>query len=344
MSWSALYNWRSAYLFRHILERDRELGLDVATTGSTEDSGGVSWLTTWYGMQQCSLGLLDWGPPAFRDKGFQDKAKEYAKTHDKKNLVREPCLNDPAYREIVRKAALETAERAYRLGGAFDFCMGDEMSLTSYTAYHDYCFGPHCLAKFREWLKEKYGSLDALNAEWETKFADWKDVTPMTAAETQGRKNCAPWADHRTFMEDTLADFYSMIAAALRTVDPEAKVGLSGTQAPEAGNGQDWWKLCRAFNYYHSYNTEYSEEMRRSFKQSTGVMSSPYYAGYWGAGRRLEHNLWYCLLHDCQSISSWTTNLFFYPDLTFSESGRDTRDGMNELKAGIWDAVRAGRR
>jgi hypothetical protein len=131
-----------------------------------------------------------------------------------------------------------------------------------------------------------------------------------------------------------------MIQKSLRTVDPGARAGLSGTQAPAAGNGMDWWRLSQAFSFYHSYNTAWSEEMRRSFRKSTGVMTSPYYAGYWGAGRGLEHNVWWCLLNDTTSISAWTTSLFFYGDLSFSEAGRDTRDYINELKDGPWDLLR----
>ena len=35
-----------------------------------------------------------------------------------------------------------------------------------------FCYCPHTLARFREWLREKYGSLAALNAAWQINYAD----------------------------------------------------------------------------------------------------------------------------------------------------------------------------
>jgi len=348
ISWGGMYKWRSHYLFPAVYKNVQELGLDVAMNGTNEEGTGKVWDDLYHGIRWCPLGLLNYMPDktyrGFMDRDFAKKSSEYAKTKDKKNLVRTPCLHDPAFRKAVRDRMTWWANLSKKYGFGYDYCMGDEMSLTSYTRYHDYCFGPHTLAAFRKWLQKEYGDLAALNKEWGTKFQDWAAVMPMTADEVRGRGNYAPWADHRTFMEVSLADFYAMIQSTLRSVDPQARAGLSGTQAPVAGNGMDWWRLSKAFSFYHTYNTGWSEEMRRAFHKSTGVMTAPYYAGYWGAGRGLESRMWYCLLHDTASISAWTTRLFFYGDLAFSESGRDTRDYLNELKDGIWDLIRNAER
>ena len=217
------------------------------------------------------------------------------------------------------------AKLAMPFGGAYDYCMGDEMSLTYYTQYFDFDWSPHSLRDFRKWLQARYPSLEALNRAWETSFATWDAVVPMTLQEAQGRANAAPWCEFRDFMNDVVADFYAMVQATLKKVDPKARVGLSGTQEPRAGNGMDWWKNSKAFNYYHAYNTGWSNEMRRSFARETGVAQSPYYAGYWQAGRAAENNLFWCLLHDTNGVSAWATPILFYNDFTYSESGRDTR-------------------
>jgi len=39
-------------------------------------------------------------------------------------------------------------------------------------------FNPETLASFREWLRKKHGSLDALNAAWKTRFPSWESVEP----------------------------------------------------------------------------------------------------------------------------------------------------------------------
>ena len=49
--------------------------------------------------------------------------------------------------------------------------------------YGGICYCDTCAAKFREWLKAKYGTLDELNARWWTAFwghtyTDWSQIMP----------------------------------------------------------------------------------------------------------------------------------------------------------------------
>ena len=71
----------------------------------------------------------------------------------------------------------------------------------------------------------------------------------MTLDEARQKANAAPWAEFRTFMNDTLAGFCAEVQRSLASVDPQARAGLSGTQEPRAGNGMDWWKMSQGFNY-----------------------------------------------------------------------------------------------
>ncbi len=345
-SWSGIYLWRSEYLFRYLAPLVEDLQ-EVAIHGATELSTGHVWRHYWHNMEWGFLGLLSYmgqGIPDFMDKQFAEKAAKYSETHDKQWLVRTPSLSDAEWRAKVAAHMQAQAKLAMPFGGAYDYCMGDEMSLTYYTQYFDFDWSPHSLRDFRKWLQARYPSLEALNRAWETSFATWDAVVPMTLQEAQGRANAAPWCEFRDFMNDVVADFYAMVQATLKKVDPKARVGLSGTQEPRAGNGMDWWKNSKAFNYYHAYNTGWSNEMRRSFARETGVAQSPYYAGYWQAGRAAENNLFWCLLHDTNGVSAWATPILFYNDFTYSESGRDTRALCHEMKRGIWDLIRSARR
>jgi hypothetical protein len=346
-SWSANFLTRCLWLHEYLMPLVEELGIDVGMDSSSELNSGKVYRNKWHNIEHSYIGLLDYpgsGVPGFRDEKFGEKAAKYAQSKNKSLLVREPCLNDPQYRARLGEALRERIREAARVGLPYDYCMGDEMSLTHYTAYFDYCFSPHCLARFRQWLQQRYGSLQELNAAWQTNFASWEQVMPMTLDEVRGRANAAPWAEFRTFMNDTLADFFSFVQRTIRQVDPGAPCGLSGTQEPKPGNGMDWWKLSSAFSYYHSYNTGWSNEMRRSFAAATGVSQSPYYAGYWQRGRVLEYNFFWCLLHDTKGISCWTTPLLLYPDFCLTEAGEDTRRLLHELRGGVWDLLRGGQR
>jgi len=40
------------------------------------------------------------------------------------------------------------------------------------------CYCPHSLDAFRNWLSERYGDLDGLNAAWKRRYGEWSDVLP----------------------------------------------------------------------------------------------------------------------------------------------------------------------
>jgi hypothetical protein len=343
-SWGGIFPWRSEYLFEALAPRVESL-VDVSFSGTTENSTGKTWLELWHNIGYSHLGLLGYmgkDTADFMEKSFSEKATKFAQTHDKQYLIRTPSLADKEWRGRVMAHMVKSATEDRQFGSPYDYCMGDEMSLTHYTRYFDFDFDPRNLADFREWLKLRHASLDDLNAAWETTFTTWEEVMPMTLEEARQRTNAAPWAEFRTFMNDSMAGFCAEVQKSLASVDPQVRAGLSGTQEPRAGNGMDWWKMSQGFNYYHAYNTGWSNEMRRSFAPYTGVQQSPYYAGYWQAGRQIEYNMFWCLLHDTEAISAWATTIFFYNDFTYSESGRDTMALCHEFKRGLWDLIRSG--
>ncbi len=346
-SWGGMYLWRTEYLNDIVSKRVEQLGLDVSLYGGVEHDSGKVWREYWQNRHNWFSGILEYHAKDVLDFRLRDFAKvkaDFSKSGDTAFLERKPCLNDPQWREAMREGIQAKVRSMMAEGGSYVYCTGDEMSLTYYRTYFDFCWSEHCLTKFRNWLADVYGGLAEVNDAWSTDFATWDEVVPLTLEEAREAENAAPWADHRSFMDTTIADFMAFTLESIREVDPEGHCGMSGTQAPRSGNGMDWWKMSEAFDYYHSYNTEWSNEMRRSFAADTGVMQSPYYAGYWQSGRNLEYNMWWCLLHDTVGISAWTTHLFFYGDLTFSEAGRDTRDNIRELKNGVWAQVREAQR
>lgn len=345
-SWGGIYPWRSEYTWDTLAPRIDGF-VDVSFGGPVEAASGKTWLNLWNNIGYSDLDMLrnmgkDIAP--FMDDKLPEKSAKYQQSGDKQYLIREPSLSDPAWRQKVMASLTKRVTEAQAIGGGYDYCMGDEMSLTSYTQYFDFDFSPHSLAAFREWLKARYPSVVDLNKSWDTTFATWDEVMPLTLAEAKKRENAAPWCEFRDFMNDELAGFYAEVQKTIAAVDPQTHAGLSGTQEPRAGNGMDWWKNSKAFNYYHSYNTGWSNEMRRSFAPYTGVMQSPYFAGYWQSGRQIEYNMLWCLFHDTTGISAWNTDTMFYPDYTYSEAGRDTVALCQEFKRGLWDAVRSGAR
>ncbi|MCK5805143.1 MAG: beta-galactosidase, partial [Lentisphaeria bacterium] len=346
-SWGGQYLWRTKYLFDYNNRLVRDFGVDVSFWGDTEIGTGKVRDNAFWGVNHSYLGLLSYlgrGVPNFMDKALGTKMAKYAKTGDKAQLERTPCLVDPEWREAMRKKLVDRVQPMMAAGGCYDYCMGDEMSLTSYTKFHDYDWSPASLVDFRRWLKTRHANLAALNKAWDTAFATWDAVLPLTREEAREAANPAPWFEFRSYMNTQLADLYRFIVKAIRDIDPHAQCGLSGTQSPEAGNGMDWWKQAFSFGYYHSYNTSWSNEMRRSFQYVGGAEQSPYFSGYSARNPGAENRMWWCLFHDTRGISAWKTGLFFHGDFSKTRSGVDTQGHLRSFRRGIWRLLRGAKR
>ena len=332
--WDMTLGSKQYYLNTHEARRALDLGMDAVLDGYHRTASQAYRAIVQGGVAFHPLNVL-----SIRDGAYHKKKSAYAKTGDKKHLIRKPCFDDHDDRAGLLKTFKEHCAPQLANGGALDYCLGDEMSLSHYADYSDFCFHPATLAKFREWLEGEYPSLDALNQEWDTSYTKWADVMPMTYKEARERENPAPWADFRTYMEIRFSGFLSLVQKTMAELDPRSHISLSGTQSPVAGNGMDWWRMSRAVPLFHSYNTSNMCQARRSF--SPWQCDEPWFGGYWQEDPKLEWNMWWCLFHNCSGVSAWYTPIFFYPDFTYTTSGKQLRDHWRELKGGIWQQVRA---
>ena len=245
-------------------------------------------------------------------KVYQADWNGYTETHDKRYLVRKPCLHDPTYLEQAR-GILQRAARQYGSANPLLYDIGDECSITSFASPMDYCFSEYTLSRFREWLKEQYGSLARLNAEWETEFARWDDVQPMTTyeikeRERKGSENYSPWADHRTFMDITYADTVDRFRRWLHEIDAKTPAGLEGTQMPAAFGGYDLWRLSHALDWVEPYDIGGSHAIFRSFLPA----GTPMYATVFEHDAKpASRRLWHLLLNGDRGAIIWCSSDWF---------------------------------
>ena len=94
-----------------------------------------------------------------------------------------------------------------------------------------HCTCPVCREKFRQWLKEKYGDLKALNRAWGTDvwsgaFSDWQQITPLLMKKDYQRQwyNPAWLLDYERFSAAATADYIKFQAGVIREYDPEAVI------------------------------------------------------------------------------------------------------------------------
>ncbi len=196
--------------------------------------------------------------------------KQYAATHDKKLLVREYCLHDPAYRELIRKELKQLVEPWVGFS-PMSYYVYEEPSLTCYVDALDLCFSPHTMRAMREWLRAEYKSLDALNRQWSTSFTSWDKVTPDDTYEAQKRGNYASWADHRTFMEKSYADTFAFVLGELRQLDPEGILLNSGTQESSPHNGSDYSLINQFTKHLNSYDGGNQFDFHRNYNPQVKI-------------------------------------------------------------------------
>ncbi len=217
---------------------------------------------------------------------------------EKKYFYRPHCLNDPKHIEysIEQMSKHAKIHRKFRHGA---YSISDEPSMTAFCNPFDYCYCPHCMKLFREWLKEKYGSLDGLNKQWGTAFKEWDKVVPDSSNETKaknnpefkallekriekvqirernlfldemikpGTENFSSWADHREFMDLTFNKYLTILTEKTRELDPHSPAGILGTQMPSAFGGWDFYLLATSIDWFEAYDMGNSWEFIRSFK------------------------------------------------------------------------------
>jgi len=270
-------------------------------------------------------------------KAFDDewKATGVANTS---HLVNEPCLSDPKTLDRLR-TMVQDHVRPHAPYKPVWYNVQDEGGLPR---WGDFCFGPHCLAGIRKWLRKRYGSLDGLNAAWRTDFKTWDAVRPLTRVEIRKReqdvplakKRLAPWCDHRAYMEDLWIGMLAKAREFGREIDPDGLFGMTGPPGPHARQGFDFSRLPQALDIAHSYEFGSSIEIMRSIFPRYGARLFPYPGWDWGNVRVRRD--WHYLLHGLSCTGIWDTEQELLDD-----AGRPTnkvlafKDTWLELQRGI---------
>jgi len=277
----------------------------------------------------------------FRRHPYLEQKQLYANTGDRNYLARRPCIHSDEFRKPVAKA-LHSGIPPILKYSPLAYYIADESSITCYEDAFDLCWSDATLAEFRKWLGKQYPSLEALNAEWDTRYRSWDRVMPLTWDQAQRRGNPAAWVDHRLFMNRTLAAAFEYARDVARRVDPVGLVTVSGTQLPGSHNGCDWWQVDKIIQYLQPYDVGGQLEMHRSFNPDMILTG---FTGYSLFGPPLEHQIWHRFFHNHRGASIFWGYTIVDPDLTLNSQGRSLAKAFGELRGeGICRAVTGLRR
>ena len=140
------------------------------------------------------------------------------------------CLTSPVYRRACAAMATQLATRYGRHPALLLWHVSNE--------YHDDCHCVLCQQAFRDWLHAKYGTLDALNAAWDTRvwshvYTDWSQVVspqPWPAGEWSLLSLGLDW---RRFVNDQSVACFLNEARVLRQITPSIPLTTNMHQATD---------------------------------------------------------------------------------------------------------------
>jgi Beta-galactosidase len=238
--------------------------------------------------------------------------------------------NERASMEISCRQAAPYAPPAYTLG--------DENYLGR--GAHEVEVSPESVAAFRAWLKERYGNIGALNADWRTAHVSFDAIeTPMLLDEAvQQTETFAPWLDFRDFMDTAFADLHERMAGFIRKEDPGAKVGWDGFLSYRWSSGYDFYKLSRNLELNQIYTTSSLQgELVRSFKRPD-ALTGEWFNSVADKEDGFTAIAWHNLFRGHNSCWWWTSwgcdYIPFNPDMSVSKMGEWYFTEANKVKAG----------
>lgn len=250
-------------------------GIDVATINvfswalsqPNEDTYDFAWLDETIerlyrnGVYIC-LATSTGAHPAWMARKYPDVLRvDYEGRKRKFGGRHNSCPNSPTYRKYAKIMAGKLAERYKDHPAVLIWHVSNE--------YGGYCYCDNCAAAFRTWLEQRYGTLDAVNKAWNTRFwghtfYDWEDIVVPNALSEEWSGNRTNFQgislDYRRFQSDSLLDCYKLERDELKRITPDIPVttNLMGFY-PEL----DYFKWAKemdvvSWDNYPSLDTPYS--------------------------------------------------------------------------------------
>ena len=253
----------------------------------------------------------------------QTKARQRRNPDDPTVFDRQPSLSDPAWLATI-EARLAGIARSQALYRPLFHNLADESGIADLAAAWDFDLSPASLEAMRAWLKERHGSLPALNRAWGTDFTTWEAVTPALTRDALRSDAAVPsWMEFKAWMDVAFARAVRAGTKAIHRGDPEALSALEGAQAPGWG-GYDYGQLAPAVDAMEIYDSGNAIEIARSLNPDLRVLVTCF-----GADAAEQHRLWHAWLLGAQGTIIW--------DEDGSVAGPDGKPGpRGALFAPIW--------
>ncbi len=147
------------------------------------------------------------------------------------------CPTSPNYRHFAIQMAKMLARRYHAHPALVAWHVSNE--------YMPACYCNRCAAAFREWLKQRYTSLDELNRRWWTAFwshtyTDWSQIEPPYAIGEESIH--ALVLDYQRFQSDMLLECYKGERDTIRSYSPDLPITTNMMGAYQGLDYRSWAK------------------------------------------------------------------------------------------------------
>lgn len=281
------------------------------------------------------------------------------------------CIDHPGVRGEIQKFLGALAARAILSPALYGWDSWSEPHVINWAEFPwinnpEFCYCPYSQARFRDWLKQKYGSLEALNAAWYRNFSRWEQVPPPRSSTILSYTDYLDW---REFIPVKLAGDLRTRVEAIRSaggthpVTSHAAVpGIFTSPTYGYGSPDDFLMAQNADFFGTSIYPKHAASVRPwpvpmlsaglDFTRSSGrAFGKGFWIGELQAGqgvtgmriqepvaaRDTEYWLWKVLSYGARNIAIYA----WYPMSSGYESGGY---GLIELDGTITDRARTGGR
>ncbi|WP_234572066.1 beta-galactosidase [Rhodohalobacter sp. 614A] len=233
------------------------------------------------------------------------------------------CVDHAGVHEAMMNFYTETAKVANEYDNLIGWDLWSEPHIINwsnidYVQNAQFCYCSYTQSRFRNWLREKYGSLDNLNTAWHRSFNSWNQVSPPRFSTILSYTDYIDW---KTFIYEKLQKDLSDRYNAIRDADMQHVVTSHAAVSsiiisPHMGEGAtDDFLMADAVDYYgvslypkHNHPDRHWPAWRvmnmMDFSRSANIDNNGWYVGELQAGKGTiallvsdpvtpgDHNVW----------------------------------------------------
>ncbi|MGB9893148.1 MAG: beta-galactosidase [Candidatus Saccharicenans sp.] len=170
------------------------------------------------------------------------------------------CFDHPGIQERILRFFSQAARAVKNKPAFYGWDLWSEPHIINWSeVYHlgdlryvQFCYCPSSQARFRAWLKKKYGNLEKLNQAWHRTYSSFDEVEPPRFGTILTYTDYIDWQD---YISDKLAEDLALKVEAIKKVFPESVVtshsAIPGIFSQPAWDGTpDDRKMNDSVDYY----------------------------------------------------------------------------------------------